>query len=261
MNKKHKSDYKPVAFITGSSRGIGLAIAEKLSDAGFSLVLNGKTDSTALQKVTEIFMAKGTDVMSLPFDISDITLHQQMLDRIIDRFGYLDCLVNNAGTSVQSRGDLLNISEASFDEQIYVNLKAPFFLSQCLARWMRDNPSPFLRTIINISSSNAEAAAMERGEYSIAKSGVSMMTRLFSLRLADQGINVYEVKPGLIATDMTKVAKKVYDKRIKEGFSPINRWGHPDDVAKVVATLASGEWPFVTGESIHVDGGLLIPSY
>ncbi len=261
MKKNHISDYKPVALITGSSRGIGLAIAEKLSDAGFALVLNGKTDSTVLQKATEIFMAKGTDVMLLPFDISNTALHQQMLDRIIDHFGNLDCLVNNAGISVLSRGDLLDISETSFDEQISVNLKAPFFLSQCVAKWMTDNPSPAQRSIINISSSNAEAAALERGEYSIAKSGVSMMTKLFSLRLAGHGINVYEIKPGLIATDMTKVAKKVYDQRIKEGFSPINRWGHPDDVAKVVATLASGEWPFVTGESIHVDGGLLIPSY
>jgi len=252
---------KPVALITGSSRGIGLAIAEKMADDGFSIVLNGVNPSSHLDSAADYLRSKGTQVLVLPFDISDITLHNDILKQIIDTFGHIDSLVNNAGVSVDIRGDLLDVSPESFDRQISVNLRSHFFLTQTISKWMIDNPTNLFRSIVNISSSNAEAAAIERGEYSIAKSGLSMMTKLYALRLAEHSINVCEVKPGLISTDMTKVAKETYDRRIQEGFSPINRWGQPSDVAKVVSTLAKGDWPFVTGESIHVDGGLLIPNY
>ncbi len=262
METKDTINYdKPVALVTGSSRGIGLAIAKKMADAGFSIVLNGKNPSSSLDAAAANLRSQGAKVLVLPFDVSDITAHITALEQIIFTFEHVDCLVNNAGISVKTRGDLLEVSPESFDQQISVNLRSHFFLSQTISKWMIENPSDRFRSIINISSSNAEAAALERGEYSIAKSGVSMMTKLFALRLAEYGINVYEVKPGLIATDMTAAAKEKYDQRIKEGFSPINRWGQPDDVARVAATLASGEWPFVTGEAIHVDGGLLIPTY
>ncbi len=262
MNIKNKIKCcRPVVLVTGSSRGIGFAIAKKMANAGYSIVLNGKKSSSVLDDAADDLRSKGTQVLVLPFDISDITTHADILEKIIDTFGRIDTLINNAGVSVKVRGDLLDVSPESFDQQISVNLRSHFFLTQTIAKWMVNNSSTSFRSIINISSSNAEAAAIERGEYSIAKSGVSMMTKLFALRLARDGINVCEVKPGLIATDMTAVAKDKYDHLIKEGFSPINRWGKPDDVAKVVSTLAIGEWPFVTGESIHIDGGLLIPTY
>lgn len=250
-----------VALITGSSRGIGFSVAQKMAEAGFSLILNGREPSATLDNAADYLRSKGSQVLVLPFDVSDITIHADILKQILSTFGRIDSLINNAGVSVKIRGDLLDVSPESFDEQISMNLRSHFFLTQTIANWMVDNPAPLLRTIINISSSNAEAAALERAEYSVAKSGLSMMTKLFALRLAKHGINVCEIKPGLIATDMTKGVNGHYNDRIKEGFSPINRWGQPADVAKVVSTLASGEWPFVTGESIHVDGGLLIPTY
>ncbi len=251
----------PVALITGSSRGIGLEIAKEMARSGYTVILNGEKSSIALDSAKRSLESQGATVLSLPFDVSDISVHSEALEKILEVFGRIDCLVNNAGVSVKNRGDLLDISPESFDQQISVNLRSHFFLTQMIAKWMLKNPVPSFRSIINISSSNAEAAARERGEYSIAKSGISMMTKLFALRLAGEGINVYEVKPGLVATDMTAKVKDDYDQRIREGFSPINRWGQPSDIAKIVSTLAAGEWPFVTGESIHVDGGLLIPTY
>lgn len=261
MKSVNPINQNPVALITGSSRGIGFAIAKKMADEGFSIVLNGEKPSIALDNAAEYLRSKGTQVLVLPFDVSDINIHTDILNKIINTFGQIDSLVNNAGVSVDFRGDLLDVSPKSFDRQISINLRSHFFLTQIVSKWMINNPTTLFRSIINISSSNAEAAALERGEYSIAKSGLSMMTKLYALRLADQRINVYEIKPGLINTDMTKAAKDTYDRRIAEGFSPINRWGKPSDVAKVVSTLARGDWPFVTGESIHVDGGLLIPNY
>ncbi len=259
--KKTVTNDQPVALITGSSKGIGLATARALSDLGFSIILNGRENSDHLKEAVDTLQSQGHQVLSLPFNIADIASHRKALDSVLEHYGRIDCLINNAGISVKNRGDLLDISPSSFDEQISVNLRAHFFLTQLIAKWMVEHPSSSFRSIINTSSSNAEAAALERGEYSIAKSGISMMTKLFALRLAKHGINVYEIRPGLISTDMTAVAQKQYNRRIEAGFSPINRWGKPDDVAKVITSLASGEWPFVTGESIHVDGGLLIPTY
>lgn len=251
----------PVALITGSSRGIGLATAERMVAAGFSVVINGRRASPALLEAERRLSELGGDVLALPFDISDITQHERILQLIIERFGRIDCLVNNAGISVRSRGDLLDISEESFDEQLAVNLRAHFFLTQRIARWMIANTSASYRSIITVSSSNAEAASTTRGEYCIAKSALSMMTKLFAVRLANEGIHAFEIRPGLIATDMTRPVKDAYDNRLANGFSPINRWGQPTDVASAVEVLATGKLPFATGEAIHVDGGLLISRY
>jgi 3-oxoacyl-[acyl-carrier protein] reductase len=252
---------RPVALVTGSSRGIGLAIAEHLAIAGFSLVLNGRQPSKALDEAAEKIHGLGGEVLALPFDVADIAGHDTAVQAVASRFGRLDCLVNNAGVSVKHRGDLLEVSSESFDEQIAVNLRAHFFMTQTVARWMIAHPSTDFRSIVTISSSNAEAVALERGEYCVAKTGLGMMTRLFAVRLASHGINVYEVRPGLIATDMTAPAKESYERRLDAGFSPINRWGTPQDVARAVKALASGDWAFTTGEAIRVDGGLLIPRY
>ena len=251
----------PVAWVTGSSRGIGLAIAERLAMAGFSLVLNGRQPSLELEEATAQVKAYGGDVMTLPFDVADIVIHEDALGQVISQFGRIDCLVNNAGISVKNRGDLLDVGAEYFDQQIAVNLRSHFFLTQAVARWMVANPRSSFRSIVTISSSNADAVAAERGEYCIAKAGLSMMTKLFAVRLAAEGVNVYEVRPGLIATQMTAPVKESYERRIQAGFSPINRWGKPQDVATAVKALVCGDFSFATGEVIHVDGGLLIPRY
>ena len=252
---------KPTALVTGSSRGIGREIAIHLARQGFNLLINGRRMSDDLQHTQRLVADTGAAVAAVPFDISDIGSFERILADLWGRFGGIDCLVNNAGISVRRRGDLLDVASDSFDEQIAVNLRGTFFLTQQVARRMVAEPAPRFRSIITISSSNAEATATERGEYCIAKAGLSMLTKLFAVRLAGSGINVYEIRPGLIRTSMSLVAEARYDKLLAAGFSPINRWGEPADVAGPVASLAAGAMPFATGEVLHLDGGLLIPRY
>jgi len=232
-----------------------------LAKQGFNLIIHGRTQSSALISAQQKLLQHGVRVEAMAFDIADVTAHEGALAFISESFGNLDCLVNNAGVSVHKRDDLLDVSQESFDEQIAVNLRGPFFLTQSVSRLMTNSSSDHFRSIITISSSNAEAVAVERGEYCLAKSALSMMTKLFAVRLADDRINTYDVMPGLIETDMTAAAKVKYDKLITKGFSPINRWGKPADIGSVVAALAVGNMSFMTGESLHVDGGLLISRY
>lgn len=262
MNKKTSKNNNPVAFITGSSKGIGLEIAKKLAKKNFNIILNGRTNSKYLKKAKQdILLESKVDVLCLPFDISDVSLHQVMVKKIIDKFGRIDCLINNAGISVDKRGDILDVTTKSFDKLISSNLKSHFFLTQNIAEYMIKSDSRNFKSIINISSSNAQAASINRAEYCISKSAIEMMGKLFAVRLAKENINVYNILPGLIKTDMTKPVKKKYNKLLKKGFSPINRWGKPKDIAKVVSFIARGKMSFITGESIHIDGGLLIPRY
>ena len=262
MNKKTSKNNNPVAFITGSSKGIGLEIAKKLAKKNFNIILNGRTDSKYLKKARQdILSESNVDVLCLPFDISDVSLHQVMVKKIIDKFGRIDCLINNAGISVDKRGDILNVTTKSFDKLISSNLKSHFFLTQNIVEHMIKSDSKNFKSIINISSSNAQAASINRAEYCISKSAIEMMGKLFAVRLAKENINVYNILPGLIKTDMTRPVKKKYNKLLKKGFSPINRWGKPKDIAKVVSFIVRGKMSFVTGESIHIDGGLLIPRY
>jgi len=253
----------PSALITGSSRGIGLGIAKALAAQGFNIVLNAPNQSESLDKAEKEILSTGVKVKKLIYDIADTHSHQQFIDEAFAAFGSLDCLVNNAGVSVQSRGDLLEVSIESFDEQININLRGTFFLTQAFAKRMLESKAPNnnFRSIITISSSNAVAASIERGEYCMAKSALTMMNKLFAVRLAEQGIRCYEVRPGLIETDMTRGVKNKYDKLLAEGFSPVNRWGQPEDVGEAVAALAGGAMKFSTGDEIHIDGGLLISRY
>jgi len=251
----------PTVLITGSSRGIGLGIAKSLAQRGFNILINASKGSDALDLAEQELLDLGVSVKQLIFDISDIAQHKNFVEQAFSAFGGLECLVNNAGVAVQLRSDLLDLSPESFDEQINVNLRGTFFLSQGFAKEMLKREASTFRSIITISSSNAVAASIERGEYCMAKSALSMMNKLFALRLAPEGINCYEVRPGLIATDMTKVAKAKYDALLEDGFSPINRWGSPEDVGEAVAGLACASMVFSTGDVIHVDGGLLIQRY
>ena len=182
-----------------------------------------------------------------------------MVDELLAWRGAIDCLVNNAGISAPKRGDLLELVPEAFDQVLDVNLRGAFFFTQAIAKRMLAAPSDRPRSIITISSVNAELASPERGEYSISKAGLAMLTKLFALRLAADGIAVFEVRPGVIRTSMTQVVAEKYERRIAEGLVPMGRWGTPQDVGEVVAGLASGRFAFSTGSVVHVDGGLAVP--
>lgn len=245
-----------VALVTGARRGIGRAIALRLAASGFDVAVNDvEADAEGRAVVAEI-EAAGRRAMLVPLDIARIQEHGAMLDAIEAGLGPVDCLVNNAGVSVLSRGDLLDASEASWDRCLDINLKGTFFLTQEVARRMLAQPGDGPRSIVTISSISAEVVSTSRGEYCIAKAGLAMLTKLFALRLAEAGIGVYEVRPGIIRTAMTEVAAARLDALIEDGISPIRRWGEPEDVAAAVAVLAEGRLPFTVGQVVTVDGGL-----
>jgi len=252
------SSDRKVALVTGAGRGIGRAIACALARDGFAVVVNDVSEGEELRTTVSMIRDAGGEAQSLPGDISAIQQHREFVDRAWAAFGHLDCLVNNAGISVAKRDDILKVTPESFDRLVSVNLRGPFFLTQEVARRMIEAPSNNFRSIITISSANSEMASVDRAEYCIAKTGLSMMTQLFALRLASHGINAYEIRPGVIETAMTAVARERYQARYDQGFTPINRWGQPEDVGRAAAMLASGALGFSTGEAIHVDGGLSI---
>ena len=252
---------KPVALVTGSSRGIGRAIALALAKNGFRLILHGKTASEKLDSVAEEIASIGMESKTVTFDLQETPFRPDIVDAIFDCYGAVHCLINNAGVSSRKRGDLLNIEKTSFDEQYETNLKGTFFLTQAIAKGMISQSRDVFHSIINITSSNAISASITRGEYCMTKAALSMMSQLFAVRLAEEGINVYEVRPGLIRTDMTRAASALYEKKLAEGFTPINRWGEPDDIGEAIAPIAEGAFRFSTGDAFHVDGGMHIRHY
>lgn len=261
----------PVALITGASRGIGRGIALELAQQGYDLVVNYARDAAAARQTAKDCVAAGKAETNVRAEVcqADIGVSQDR-DRLVEftrgTFGRIDLLVNNAGVAPAARVDLLEASEESFDRLININVKGPYFLTQRVARWMihqvRDGAAPDSKTlpvrrprIVTISSVSAYTASVNRGEYCVAKAALSMLTPLFATRLAEHGINVYEIRPGIIATDMTGPVKDKYDRLIAEGLTPIQRWGTPADVAKAVVAIALDLLPFSTGEVINVDGG------
>lgn len=252
----------PTALVTGGNRGIGRAIAWALGNTGFDVAIvdrerTGETDATL-----DGIARAGRRASFVRCDIADIASHAQAVQAAWGFSERIDCLVNNAGVGVAQRGDLLDVTPQSFDRVMAVNLRGAFFFTQAVARRMvAAGPASATRSIITISSSNAEIASPDRAEYCMAKAGLAMMTRLLAVRLAAEGIVAYDIRPGVIRTDMTRPATEKYDRLIAEGLSPIARWGEPEDVGRVVATLALGALPFVTGDAIHVDGGLHIHKF
>lgn len=256
----------PVAIVTGGSRGIGRGIALKLADVGYDLVINYASDQISAQDTAiscrAITMSKDRDSRAEIFqaDISVSKDRQRLIAFARNQFGRLDLLVNNAGIAPELRADILGASEDSFDRIMAVNLKGPYFLTQLAARWMVEQVTAPGFTgqkpkIITITSVSAYAASVTRGDYCVSKAGLAMLTPLFAARLAEFGINVYEIRPGIIATDMTSSVKEKYDQLIAQGLTPIPRWGTPEDVAKAVVAIAQEMFPFSTGEVINVDGG------
>lgn len=253
---------KQVAFITGGSRGIGFGIAEILAREGFDLAINGMRPEENVQEVLEALRKYGTDVIYCQGDIASTEARRQMLEKIKSHYGRLHILVNNAGVAPKERKDLLEASEESFEYVLKTNLQGPYFLTQNVANWMIDQKKEdenFSACIVNISSISATVASVNRGEYCVSKAGMSMMTLLFATRLGEYGIPVYDVRPGVIKTDMTSGVTEKYDRLISEGLCAQPRWGYPEDVGKVVAALAKGYFPYSTGQTIMVDGGLTIP--
>jgi 3-oxoacyl-[acyl-carrier protein] reductase len=253
---------KKVALITGGSRGIGLGIAEQLAVNGFDLAINGVRKEGDVQHILAALKEKGADVLYCQGSVASATDRKRILEILKNHFGKLNVLVNNAGMAPRERRDILEATEESFDEVIGTNLRGPYFLTQQAANWMieqKKSDPQFYGCIINISSVSATVASVNRGEYCISKAGVGMATQLFASRLGEFNIPVYEVRPGIISTDMTAGVKEKYDTLISQGLTIQKRWGLPEDVGKVVSALAVGNFAYSTGQVIMVDGGMTVP--
>ncbi len=250
---------KKVAIVTGAARGIGYGIAEKLAEEGNAIAIFDIINKEEVEDSIKELEGLGVPVLYYQGDLTNDDHREEFSEVIMNKFGRIDILINNAGVAPRERKDILSMTEDSFDFVVGVNLKGTMFMTQKVANIMLQevagNGDRFEPVIVNIASMSSYTSSPNRGEYCISKAGVSMLTKLFADRLAENGINVYEVRPGIIYTDMTKVVKDKYDKLIDEGLTPIKRWGYPEDIANAVTVFCSGKLKFTTGEVINVDGG------
>jgi len=258
---------RPVSLVTGAGRGIGRGIAVELAKLGHAVVINYADNVSAAEECLQRVREAGGDGLAVRADVSSSEDRERLVQETLAAYGRVDLLVNNAGVAPKVRADLLHMGEESFDRLININLKGPYFLTQRVARQMieqaksgRVGPSG-AASIVTISSVSAYTASVNRGDYCISKAGVAMMTKLFAARLAEFGIRVYEVRPGVIATDMTASVKAHYDSLLERGAWPIRRWGQPTDVGRAVAAIARGDFPYSTGEVFNVDGGFHLRTF
>jgi 3-oxoacyl-[acyl-carrier protein] reductase len=249
-------------LVTGGARGIGFGIADFFATAGYKVAIcdigTAEDNAASVQKLKDNGAA---DVLYCRCDVSDTAAHKVMLANIIAAFGSLNVLVNNAGVGTRVRGDIFDATEESFDFVIGINLRGPYFLTQIIAKHMIEQKgadAEFEASIVNISSISSTVASPPRGDYCISKAGLSMVTKLFAVRLGEYNIPVYEVRPGVIKTPMTEVVTEKYDKLISDGLCLTQRWGYPEDIAKAVLMLADGALPYSTGQVIMIDGGMLV---
>lgn len=261
------SEPTPVVIVTGASRGIGRGIAVRVAELGCSVVINFARNSEGAKETVDACRKKQIDpdqrFLPLQADIASARDRKSLVEKTLDEFGTIDALINNAGMGPRQRSDITEMTEDSFDEVVGTNLRGPHFLTQLVAQqWLRTKEKPRLaagRMIVFVGSVSAEMVSLNRGEYCISKAGLSMVAKLWATRLAGEGIGVIELRPGIMATDMTSGVREKYDKMLAEGIVPQRRWGEADDVALVVKAILSGHLPFSTGSVIHVDGGLTIP--
>ena len=255
---------KPVAVITGASRGIGRAITLSLAAEGFDIVAIARTlDSEGMKSLAKEVETLNAAFFPIGLDISCTACHKEVVSNILERYGRIDFLVNNAGVAPLQRNDILELTEESYDRVLNINLKGPIFFAQKIAKemiWLKEQIPEYRPAIVFMSSVSAAMTSTNRAEYCISKAGLSMASSVFADRLSENGILVYEVRPGVIQTDMTARVKDKYDKLIAEGFIPQKRWGLPDDIGKAVASLARGDWDFSTGSVFEISGGLNIRS-
>lgn len=252
------ADKPRVALVTGGTRGIGLGIARALASDGWTLALCGLRSREQVAGVMDELSALGGDAEYWPADIGRADDRARLLSSIIARFGALHALVNNAGRAPRVRADLLATTEESFEEVLRTNLQGPYFLTQAVAKLLEQHQTE-ARAIVFVTSVSADMASPQRGEYCVSKAGLSMAAKLFAVRLAPARIPVYEVRPGIVATDMTAAVRDAYDTRIADGLVPEGRWGQPEDVGRAVAALVRGDIAYATGTILTVDGGLSIP--
>jgi len=252
---------RKVALVTGGSRGIGFGVAKRLAAGGYDVAVNGRRPLAEVEPALAELRSAGVDALYCRADVAELADHAAMLGQVRERFGRLDVLVNNAGVAPSVRADILDAGAESFDRLISINLRGPYFLTQAAAQWMveqrRADPA-FRGCVVNVSSVSATVVSTNRGDYCISKAGVAMATQLWAARLAEFGIDVYEVRPGVIATDMTSGVTEKYDKLIAGGLTVEKRWGTPEDVGRAVAALARGEIPYATGQVLNIDGGMTL---
>lgn len=246
-----------VAIVTGARRGIGRAISQCLAQRGHNVLVVDLERDAAADETVSLLKGLGVQAAFMAADVGDETLHERILDAA-GELGTLTTLVNNAGVSSTVRGDMLDLPVESLDRALRINLRAPFLLSQAFSRRLIKTKAAATHfcSIVNITSVNVEILGINRPDYCITKTGLSMATRLFAARLADEKIHAYEVRPGITMTEMTQPSREKYDRVIEEGLVPMRRWGNPEDVGEAVANLASGAFKFSTGDAIWVDGGL-----
>jgi 3-oxoacyl-[acyl-carrier protein] reductase len=251
-----------VALVTGGTRGIGLGIAHALSAERWQLALCGVRPAADVGEVVALLQKRSARVEYFQADLAQPQDRARLVQQVRGAFGCINALVNNAGRAPRVRADVLEASEESFEELLRTNLQGPYFLTQAMARDMieqRRRDAGFAASIVFVTSVSAELASTNRGDYCVSKAGLAMAARLFAARLAGEGIAVYDVRPGIIATDMTEKVKEMYDQRIADGLIPESRWGQPADVGAAVAALLRGDVPYATGSVIHIDGGLTLP--
>ncbi len=248
-----------ISLVTGAGRGIGRGIAIELAKLGHAVVINYAGNVSAAEECLQLVREAGGDGITVRADVSVAPDREALVTATLEKYGRIDLLVNNAGVAPNVRADILDAGEESFDRLININLKGPYFLTQLVAQKMiaqvQNSSSKIAPRIVTITSVSAYTASVNRGDYCVAKAGLAMMTSLFAARLAEYGINVYEIRPGVIATDMTEGVKEKYDALIANGAWPIKRWGLPEDIGRAVAAIARNDFPFSTGEVFNVDGG------
>ena len=251
------------AIVTGASRGIGRAVAVALAEEGFDIAAVALPDAERMAELGAKVAALGRRFATYALDLGSVPDHGPVLEAISRDLGAVDCLVNNAGVSVRRRGDLLEVSPDSYDRCFDVNTRGAFFWTQAVARNMAAAAATpgVHRSIVFVTSSNAVAATVERGEYCMSKTALSMAARLFAIRMARHGVGVYEVQPGLILTGMTESSKARYDALIEGGRLIEPRWGRPEVVARTIRTMAAGLLPYTAGQEVRVDGGLLLTRF